>query len=402
MNKISSTILGTVLGLSTSLALAAGEVYVGNFDDNIRVHGPLAGEIEATIDVIHNNPNPYGLFFPTSVNNEVYALTSSGMSMDQEFIVYDTNSYTELRRGVISVDGLPFGTYSPSGDKIYFGTERYYDYDLQGWRYSPLEIFDTASMTLTQSVEVGFVITDMLASADGTKLYVLGNTPWQFGIVKVFDTATMTIINETTLQDGEIEALHPSGNYIYFDNHTDLKLLDTNTLELLPNTVAPGNVNNVFAGGDRLVVQRGGNNVEVYNLNDYTLLTTYTAASLGWDALVAIDLEPSSGILAIGGYSMQPSVHGNLLAVDIDTLETKYNVTSGYIPTDLAIKPVTEELSFQANRVDAMTIQCVNNTTGQVVYIPAQPNVNSWNCEENGLIVKTGDNVTIGLNGNVK
>lgn len=402
LKKIIAGIASGLLLVSASVMADSAKIYVSNSDNVIHIHDFNTGVEEGFLEVVnHNNPDPFGLFIPPA-SDELYSITASGWAMDQEFVVFDTKTNTEIRRGLISETSaaqqkLRYGAYSPSGDKIYFLSR----YLANPGVYMPFQVFDTSSMLLTDSVDLGYDAESMLVSPDGTRLYVMGNTLSSYGIIKVLDATTLNVIDDTVASlGGALMAMSPAGDYMMVDHQGVLKAMDTTTLQFIPGAeIVQSHINTVAMDDTYIVVTHGSANVDVYNAGDYSLVSSNNLETSGWSMIMDADYDSELGKVSVSGFSMTPTVSGRVTTIDAATGTIEYDVTSGFISYDLVIKPATEDLSLLVKGVAANSVQCINNTTGQTVYITPAAGEQAWNCESNGLLVSPGDSVTVTAGG---
>jgi len=400
-------VIGIALGVllaSTCATAGSAKIYVGNFDDNIYVHDLSTGMEEAVIEIAdHNNPSPYGLFI-TPPGDELFIITAAGWAMDQEFIVYDTVQNTEKRRGIISRTSarerkLRFGEYSPDGGKIYFLPQR-----VVRSGFTPFQVFDTNLMIMTDQTDLSFDGRSMLTSPDGSRLYLKGRLWNSVDIItKVLDADTLEVIVETDVINGSLGAMSPAGDYMVVYYREQLKFVDTETLQVLPGSEVTVNgwIKSVSIDDNHMVVMRGIASVDIYDLEDLSLLFSIDLTSLGWYTTLVADYDEKSGKLSVGGFSMSPSVSGRVATIDVATGNIEYDVVSGYIPSNIVIKPSADGLSLLVKRLVADSVQCTNNTTGQVVYISPAAGEQGWDCESHGLLVAPGDSVSMTASGTV-
>ena len=402
MKKIISGIASGLLLASTCAVAGDAKIYVSNSDNDIHIHDFSTGLEEGVLEVInHNNPDPFGLFVTPS-GNELYSITSSGWAMDQEFVVFNTKTNTETRRGIISETSaaepkLQFGSYSPDGGKIYFLS----DYVSSQSLFTPLHVFDTNSMTITDSSSIGYDAESMLVSPDGSRLYVMGSTPHLFGIIKVLDSTTLDVLDETVASyGGTLKAMSPAGDFMLVDHDGKLKAMDTATLQFIPgDELTLSGIGAVNVDDTYIVVDHGSANIDVYSVSDYSLVSATNLATAGWSMVMDADYDSALGKVSVSGFSMSPTVSGRVATIDAATGAVEYDVTSGFISGDIIIKPETEDLSLSVKSLAASTVQCINNTTGQTVYITPAAGEQAWNCESNGLLVAPGDSVTVTASG---
>jgi len=381
--------------------LADSKVYVSNIGNEIRVIDQDSGLQEAIINIAGDISVVRDLHVHPS-GDYLLAGFSNTLSGTRQLAVIDTVQNVEIHR--VDVPGFNSnGVYSPDGNKIYFISS------------DVVKVFDLNVMTFTDDLVTDLSGTKSIKlSPDGSRVFVIGRLPnvatW---VIRSIDTVTLQTVNETpTDVDSYVIASHPSGNSIFVRHLGELRLMDATTLQLLPQ-VLPGIPQGgqpfgawaepVEVKGDYLIVNDYLNNVDVYDINDYSLLGSVDMTQLAWHWMIGVELDVAAGKFSFAGEGIVDGVvQGQLAIVDATSFTVDNIAFTGLFPIDSAINPAAVDLTLQVQRVDALGIQCTNNTTGQVVNIAPQPGVNLWNCTANGLVINKGDNVTVGVNGNVQ
>ncbi len=370
-------------------ALAGAKVYVSGYDNAIRVYDQQTGVEEAIIAMNGNSPD--NLFVHPS-GNYLFTTTYTGSNLGYKIVKIDVAQNIQIQEATLTTSGphVRETTYSPMGDRAYF-----FQQPSNSTPPSPVYIFDLNTMTLDSEIPMDFDVQSMTISPNGGKLFIMGTN----GILRVIDTATLQVIVEGDLGAGtDIQAMHPSGDVFYVNRQGNFQPVNTSTLEILPS-IASSAFMGAVASEEYLFINRV-NMIDIINVDDYSLLSTIDGAQFGWGWgwVKTMAFDSSAQKLSLVGTDMV-SVESSLVIIDIPTLAIEHNVPAVDLPINMALKPDTVNLTLQVQRMDATTIQCSNNTTGQVVQITPQPTENAWNCEAHGLLVQPGDEVNINVIG---
>ena len=368
-------------------ALAGAKVYVSGLDKTIRAYDQQTGVEETVITTNGNSPSN---LFVHPAGDYLFATTYTGYQRGHKIVKINVTQNTIVEEVALTstfphIQGV---TYSPIGDKVYF-------FQQAGRNYPPLpvSIFDLNTMTMDTEIPLDFDVQSMAISPDGSQLFVMGTN----GTLRVIDTTTLQIVREGNLGAGtDIQAMHPSGNTLYVNRQDNFHPVDTTTLELLPS-IGGSAFQQAVVSEEYLFIDRL-NTVDVINVDDYSLLGTIDLTQFGWIWVRAMTFDSSTQKLSAVGMDYN-IIESDLVTIDIPTLAVEHIVPTTRFPMSMTTKPDSVDLTLQVQRMDATTVQCSNNTTGQVVQITPQPTENAWNCEAHGLLVQPGDEVNINVIG---
>ncbi len=381
-----SLVLVTSL-LASGAALAAAKVYVSGLDRTIIVYDQQTGIEEAIIATNGNAPSD--LFVHPS-GDYLFATTYTGSNLGYKIVKIDIAQNIQIEEAVLTTSGphVHGTTYSPIGDKVYF-----FQIPSSSTPPSPVYVFDLNSMTLDSEIPMDFDVQSLTISPNGEQLVVMGTD----GTLRVIDTTTSQVVVEGNLGSGtEIQAMHPSGNTLYVNRQDNFHPVDTTTLELFPS-IGDSAFLQAVVSEEYLFIDRL-NTVDVINVGDYSLLGTIDLTQFGWIWARTMAFDSNAQKLSAVGTNYN-IIESDLVIINIPTLTVENIAPTTRFPMDVAIKPDTVDLTLQVQGVDATTVQCSNNTTGQVVHITPQSTENTWNCEAHGLLVQPGDQVDINVIG---
>ena len=382
-----SLILVTSL-FASGAALAGAKIYVSGLDRTIKVYDQQTGVEEAIIAINGNSPS--NLFTHPS-GDYLFATTYTGSNLGYKIVKIDVAQNIQIEETVLTTSGphIQGVTYSPMGDKVYF-------FQQPSRRNSPslpVSTFDLNTMTLDTEIPMDFHVQSMTISPDGGQLFIMATN----GTLRVIDTATSQTVSEENLGAGtDIQAMHPSGNTLYVNRQDNFHPVDTTTLELLPS-IGDSSFLQAVVSEEYLFIDRL-NTVDIINVGDYSLLGTIDLTQFGWVWARAMAFDSSTRKLSAVGMNYN-IIESDLVIIDIPTLTVEHIVPTTRFPMSMTIKPDTVDVTLQVQGIDATTVQCSNNTTGQGVHITPQPTESTWNCEAHGLLVQPGDEVDINVIG---
>jgi len=402
LNKIRLGLCGLALTMSTGIATADTSIYTFT-NPEIRIHdiqnGIEVGQTAATTNyVYHTYASPF--------DNRLYvvdAYYTANVGTQVQMSVIDTAQGTEIQRADIDM----FANINPDlivtsedGSIWAFGNRSSNNI------YTPLTIFDINTMSIVKQISVNFSTSQIKMAPDGSRLYTHTRTGG-FGdsTLRVFDVESGLMINEVSFsrQHITLQAIHPSGNYLYLSyDGNGLRLIDVNTLQVLPETLLPNSHGEFLAKGD-VLIQANVGKVNIYNIDDYSLRGDFPYGSLGMNAIDSFDYELTTNKIAFVGMIPKPDYSGLLQVLSVIDAGT---ATLDYVKTfeentdlwgsHVEIVADAVNLGLTLQKVNASVIKCINNTTGQEVVITPQSGEMSWDCEAGGLLVNSGDTVTIG------
>lgn len=341
-----------------------------------------------------NGNSPDNLFVHPS-GDYLFATTYTGSNLGYKIVKIDVAQNIPVEETALTTSGphVQGVTYSPMGDKVYF-----FQQPRRNDPSPPISTFNLDTMSLDSEIPMDFDVQSMTISPNGGQLFIMGTN----GTLRVIDTATLQVVVEGNLGAGtDIQAIHPSGDVFYVNRQDNFQPVNTSTLELLPSIAASAFMGAV-ASEEYLFINRI-NMIDIINVDDYSLLSTIDGAQFGWGWgwVKTMAFDSSAQKLSLVGTDMV-SVESSLVIIDIPSLTIEHNVPAVDLPINMAVKPDTVDLTLQVQGIDATTVQCSNNTTGQVVHITPQPTENAWNCEAHGLLVQPGDEVGINVIGSAQ
>ena len=241
----------------------------------------------------------------------------------------------------------PYGlTVAPDGSRVYMtdsGFQPAFNADGSIAYYFPettVSVIDTATYTVTNTIDVGQGPVSVAVSPDGKRVYVgypSGPTP-----VTVIDTDTNTVISQTPNLMGSLAlAVSPDGKHVYVRGLDYISVIDTTT-----NTVdyvgsRPGGTGGIATSpdGTRLYVtsqNRTGSSLSVLNAADGAVIATIPLSTPSDDG------QPWQGVAVSPDgkrvYVADPSTD-SVLVVDTATNTVTGNIPVGDGPQAVVVRP---------------------------------------------------------------
>jgi YVTN family beta-propeller protein len=342
--------------------------------------------------------------------------------VSEDITVIDTDSQAVVTTiaGLLSPVGI-----SPAAD----GSEVYVASYLDFVGDDGVRIYDTDTNAEIGRVNtgVGFNTLQVVASADGTRLYATNENA---DTVSVIDRATLQVVDSYAVGSGPIGIdLTPDGRRLLVSNASDdsVSILNAQTGDVeatlpvgaLPNQVivhpsgltayttditgesvsvlylpVPAVIATVPVAGQPLalaiapdgeeawVVTSGTDNVQVVDLQRNTIVDTVAVGSAPLGVRFAAE----------GGTALVTNAGGNSLSViDRESRAVVGTIAVGLNPSDLAVVPRVT-VGGKTTGLSNQFALCQNRTTGQTAVI-ALFGAPTWDCEGAGLLVSPGDSV---------
>ena len=224
IDMINRTVLDNVPVGNTPYAVAVNpertRVYVTNLDDDTVSFIDTA--TNSVIDTFNVGDNPRGV--AVAPDGTTVYVTNTGTNTVSVIDVITNNTKDTINLGNNIHEGQPMGvTVSPDGTKVYvanFGG--YYDYDT-------VSVIDTATNTVTDTINVGVWPEGIAINPAGTRVYV---TNIYSNDVSVIDSATNNVIATVPVGNYPLGvSVAPDGRKVYVTNVNsgNVSVIDTET-----------------------------------------------------------------------------------------------------------------------------------------------------------------------------
>ena len=384
----------SIVLLSNGVSLAAQKLVLTSMGGDVEVYD--AGN--------HSKISEF-LIRENFIRSPVVHPSGSSLYVTSTQYVHFLNLETGLNYPIYSRYFGSFGLLmlDPTGQHLYvFSMEPSYG-------FGALAILETSTQTQIKYVPITPIAQAGL-SADGT-LYSTeaitenGNSGVVFRKRKAL---TLELIAETPLAPelGELFVRHPRpmpvvGDYAYaISDETGVTPINIATMAVQPRVEVDANIIQIVVGDETVFVLDDVNTIHIYNALDMALLNSvsfdFIPFSLAYDHI-------HNAVRIMGLYDLDHS-NGVIAAISATSHQLIHIEEALSFPSGMALQSAPEvatSLGMQVQGVDASIVKCINDTSGQIVYIPHQAGEMAWNCEQHGLQVSQGDTVTIGAKGSV-
>jgi YVTN family beta-propeller protein len=361
---------GAILGVFHSLAQAVGL----SGPDTTSITVPVS--ITATTGV---GSRPQGI--AVSPDGKYLYVANYG---DNTVSVIDTATNSVITTVTVGTaspcDGQcgPYGlTVAPDGSRVYVtdsGFQPAFNADGSIAYYFPettVSVIDTATYTVTNTIDVGQGPVSVAVSPDGKRVYVGypgGPTP-----VRVIDTDTNTVISETTNLWGSLAlAVSPDGKRVYvagLNQYNSVSVIDTTSNTVDPLGSLPGGASAIATSpdGTRLYVtsqNRTGSSLTVLNAADGAVIDTIPLSTHSEDG------QPWQGVAVSPDgkrvYVVDPSTN-SVLEVDTATNTVTGSIPVGDGPQAMVVSPDGKHLYVTNRNDDTVSVIDLNPDPTSVI-----------------------------------
>ena len=383
-----------ILALVAFPSFAAPFAYVGEaFSNSIRVIDTATNTETATIAT--NSPSkiavhPSGNFIYVPVNPGAWSLGS----LD----VYNTSNNSLVATIPVGAGPSEIALH-PSGDYVYVISSS--AQVPSGSGPGVISVVDTSTNTVSATVEIAHKFSEIVIHPSGNILYVGVGVA---GTITAIDTNTLQPIDAFNIGFKVMDlAIHPSGQYLYAASGATLKVIDTTTNSVVDSVAIDG-------GGYSIAVHPDGNTVYVANYTNSSVsvvdTTTNTmTASVSTSFPFTLAVHPSGDFVYVTGFTAS-GPDGFVAVIDTasnqitDTISVAANEGSAIgLPLSITIGPLLEPVGGAATGISAISVTCINATSGQSVSM-GLGSEKTWDCESSGLQVNAGDSIEMVVTGN--
>ena len=261
-------------------------------------------------------------------------------------------------------------TVAPDGSRVYVtdsGFQPAFNADGSIAYYFPettVSVIDTATYTVTNTIEVGQLPVSVVVSPDGKRVYVGypgGPTP-----VRVIDTDTNTVISETTnLWGSSALAVSPDGKHVYvagLHQYDAVSVIDTTSNTVEPLASLPGGASAsaiaISPDGTRLYVTSqdwtsSSSSLSVLDAADGAVIATIPLSTHSDDG------QPSQGVAVSPDgkrvYVVDPSTD-SVLEVDTATNTVTGSIPVGDGPQAVVVSPDGKHLYVTNGNDDTVSV----------------------------------------------
>ena len=369
-------ITATVLGLLTALPLQAEPfAYIPDYDGNISVIDTATNtEVD---NILHGDPGSIEMH--PSGHSFYIANRDDGVS------AYDTASNTLI--ATIPTNGQPSDIAISAVTNLVYITSP-----------DSVTVIDASTNNVIATIPMNKTPGNLVVSPDGSKVYAAHH-----GEITIIDSATHTV-SGTLLNQGSVFDMvaHPTENLIYIASGHSINVIDTETDSEITK-VATG------ANGYFIDISPDGSKVYTANYTSGSVSAMDTQTNSLIETILmdhypfGIKVHPSGKSVYVPGFSFDASGPVTEVAIIETTTQTVSETINslGYIPVDIVISPLQEDIGGNATGTQQLSVVCSNLTTSQQVTL-SLGTATDWNCETAGLGASPGDQIQMNILGTAK
>jgi YVTN family beta-propeller protein len=370
---------------TTTSAHSAPFAYITNLlSDDLSIID-TATQTEVTRIAIGNAPGPVAVH--PDGQSVVVALEQDGL------VIVDTvsHSITDFIPLPGAINGL---TLSKDGNTAYVA---------HAGGQNQLTVVDLVALVVAETVTI-FDVVQAVLSADGSELYA---SSYAGNFIARIDTSTYETLDTLTIAGSPVySVVHPRLKRLYVSSHSvdgsgdAITVIDLESFSVI-NIIAVGNEPNVMVlhpDGSKLYVpcQRDAKSLWVIDTVTETVVATLEGPGEG---SVSADVLKDGSAIYLSNWS-----DNSVSVIKSDTLSIvkTINVGSNPYPKGRFIGGPAASLGGVVDRMSVKKLTCHNISTGQTVQLIQEVGLYIWDCEAAGLVVNTGDKVSIRLKGEVQ
>lgn len=196
-------------------------------------------------------------------------------------------------------------------------------------------------------------------------------------------------------------SLPVQGDYAYaISDETGVTQINTATMTVSQRVEVGATVIQVVASEQGVFVLDDMNTLHIYDARDMRLMDTLTFDFIPFSLVYD---RAHDAVHMLGLYDRDHS-NGVIAAISATSYQLLHIAEVLSFPFGIALQAepqVVAPLGMQVQGMHANIVKCINDTSEQEVYIPHQVGDTVWSCEQQGMQIRQGDTVTIGVKGDV-
>jgi YVTN family beta-propeller protein len=281
------------------------------------------------------------------------------------------------------------------------------------WNSDFIEVIDTNTYSVVASIPLGNTVDPRLVEVEqnpATNILVVRSGFMSNSILTIINTLTNTVI-ETIPTPGAYAssskfAIDPTGSKLYFTNLQGLGVFDIATATLIQTLPLSPRANNIeLSSSGELAYIDHDNGIYIVDINTMTVTDNVIVTDNDpYYNTNSMALHPNGEQAYLAGYGYLSGVgyQGVVYIVDLTSKSLVDTITfDGSYFGRIIFGPILETVGGSVTGMTPASIECQNNSTGQIVSI-APDGEASWDCESAGLTVDSGDSISISVSGSAK